>query len=127
VNSLHGGNDSHDNDGGRGNAQADESELPLHNKGDDEGSEEGGNALEEKTKLLGDTGLDQATIRGSLSGDGTTSTKVIVGNFLTKSGAEVLLSDVAYNTVGRVGEEDVPDVGENESTNTEVYKVQSGW
>ncbi|KAI6763147.1 hypothetical protein HG530_009127 [Fusarium avenaceum] len=62
LSNFHCGNHGHDNDSCWCNAQADESEFPLNDEGNNEGSEEGCNTLEEKTQLFGNTSLDQATV-----------------------------------------------------------------
>lgn len=100
VASFYSGHDAHDDDCRGGNAQTDECELPLDNKGDDEGRDKGGQSLERETELLCDAALNQASIGGSLRGNRAAGAKVVKGDFLAKSSSKIGMADVSYNAVG---------------------------
>ena len=125
IASFDAGDDTHDDDGGRGNAETDEGELPLGHKGNDEGRHKRRQALEGEAELLGDASLNQLAVGGCLCGNGAAGAKVVVGNLLAEGGAKVGVTDVADDAVCRVGQEDVVGVGQDEPANAQVDKVQS--
>lgn len=123
--SLEDTDNDHNSDSCRRDAEADECELPLNYKGDNEGCDEDGETLEGETELLGDAALDELPVRGGLRSDGSSGAKVVIGDLLGERGTDVGAANIADDAVAYVGEEDIVKIGQDEAANAEVDKVQS--
>lgn len=114
-----------DDQGGH-NADQDECKLPLADEGDDKGGDECGDGLDNDSKLLCDTRLDQLPVGGCLHRDGTGDALVEVGDLLTEGGLEVGSTDISSKVVCDVGKEGSVYVGREESNDADVDEVQTG-
>ncbi len=116
---------AHDEDDGRGDAERDEGELPVRDKGDDKGRDKGGEPLKGEAKLFRDAALNEAAVVGGLRGDGPGRAAVEKGHLLVERGAEVRGAEVADDAVRGIGQEGVVEVGEGESGDAEIDEVET--
>lgn len=69
--------------------------------------------------------MDEATVGRGLGCNGAAFADVKIGDFLTQSGSEVGHSDILDNSICCVGQKRIVDVGEDESADAEVDKVEA--
>lgn len=97
----------------------------MRSEGNSECSDESGQSLKRQAELLRDAALDKSTIGCGLCGNGTPGAKVEIGYFLTESGPDISMADIAHDSVANVGQEGVVYVREGESANSEVDKIET--
>jgi hypothetical protein len=116
---IQSGDASNDDQQHRHHANDDQGELPLANKGDNEGGDESGDGLYEHAELFANPRLYQFTVGCSLHRDRSLNL-VKETNLLAER-----VSNIASQTVGDKGEKGGIYIGARESHNADVNKVEA--
>lgn len=110
---------------GRDDTSQDECQLPLAGEGDDKRGHERRDRLDDLAGLFRDAGLDELSVGGGLHRDGTRGPLVEETYLLTKSGAKVMVADVACDVEAHVRHEGCVNVGADKAGDADVDKVKT--